>query len=76
VSERGESVVRTWYLRTATVVGVVVYAITVFLAAYLILQGHTFEGVVVLGLVACGVPLVIGRLRKRRTERLYKNPSL
>jgi hypothetical protein len=74
--KRGGSVVRTWYVRTVAVVGVLVYAITAFLAAYLILQGHAFEGVVVLGLVSCGVPLVIGRLRKHRTERLYKKPSL
>jgi hypothetical protein len=47
----------------ASVVGVVVYVATVFLGVYVVIQGHAFEGIVVLGLGACGLPLILGCLR-------------
>jgi multisubunit Na+/H+ antiporter MnhC subunit len=48
------------------VVGAVLYAITVVLGVYLVVQGHAFEGILALGLTACGLPLVIGWLRTER----------
>jgi hypothetical protein len=62
-------VVRRWYIRIAAVVGVVGYAVTLFLGAYLIVQGYPLQGALVLGLAACGLPLIIGWLRTQVRRR-------
>jgi type VI protein secretion system component VasK len=64
---------RSWYVVVATVVGVAVYAVTLFMGVYLVVQGYALEGILILGLAACGLPLIIGWMRtERRLSRVEK----
>jgi hypothetical protein len=55
-------------VRVAIAVGVVVYAVTVFMGVYVMAQRYALQGILVLGLAACGLPLMIGWWRAERTR--------
>jgi hypothetical protein len=64
---------RAWYVGIAIMVGAAIYAVTLFMGVYVIGQGHTLEGILVLALAACAFPLIIGWLRIERRRSVGRN---
>jgi hypothetical protein len=61
----------------AMVLCVAAYGTTVLGGVYVVIQGYTFEGIVVLGFAAIGLPLIIGWLKTelRRFASRNARPS-